>query len=144
MLLFLCSIIFDRLSKNGRLYENDTSKHLNEYGEAGLRTLALAYRMLDESEYSAWNTDFLKAKTTIGPDREAQVERVSEMMERDLILVGATAVEDKLQRGVSFCPLLLYYRFACSFLLLTDNSCTGSTVYRQISASWSQDLGSDG
>ncbi|XP_009402930.2 probable phospholipid-transporting ATPase 7 isoform X1 [Musa acuminata AAA Group] len=106
-IILLCkgadSIIFDRLSKNGRLYENDTSKHLNEYGEAGLRTLALAYRMLDESEYSAWNTDFLKAKTTIGPDREAQVERVSEMMERDLILVGATAVEDKLQRGVPQC-----------------------------------------
>ncbi|CAL9773066.1 unnamed protein product [Musa acuminata subsp. burmannicoides] len=106
-ILLLCkgadSIIFDRLSKNGRLYESDTSRHLNEYGEAGLRTLALAYRVLDESEYSAWNTEFLKAKTTIGPDREAQVERISEIMERELILVGATAVEDKLQKGVPQC-----------------------------------------
>ncbi|RWW34677.1 hypothetical protein BHE74_00000691 [Ensete ventricosum] len=101
-IIFLSSVIFDRLSKNGRLYESDTSRHLNEYGEAGLRTLALAYRVLDESEYSAWNTEFLKAKTTIGPDREAQVERVSDIMERELILVGATAVEDKLQKGVRF------------------------------------------
>ncbi|KAG6494794.1 probable phospholipid-transporting ATPase 4 [Zingiber officinale] len=97
------SIIFDRLAKNGRMYESETNKHLTEYGEAGLRTLALAYRVLDESEYSDWNAEFLKAKTTIGPDREAQVERISDLMERDLILVGATAVEDKLQKGVPQC-----------------------------------------
>ncbi|AQL03816.1 putative phospholipid-transporting ATPase 7 [Zea mays] len=93
----------DRLAKNGRMYEVDTTKHLNEYGEAGLRTLALSYRVLDESEYSSWNAEFLKAKTSIGPDRELQLERVSELIERELILVGATAVEDKLQKGVPQC-----------------------------------------
>ncbi|KAK0597902.1 hypothetical protein LWI29_029634 [Acer saccharum] len=97
------SIIFDRLSKNGRLYEEITTKHLNEYGEAGLRTLALSYRKLDEAEYTAWNNEFTKAKTSIGADREAMLERISDMMERDLILVGATAVEDKLQKGVPQC-----------------------------------------
>lgn len=101
------SIIFERLSKNGRMYEKDTSKHLSEYGESGLRTLALAYRVLEESEYSAWNAEFIKAKTTMGPDREAQLEGVANMIERDLILVGATAVEDKLQKGVSYCSFLL-------------------------------------
>lgn len=101
-LLGMCSIIFDRLSKNGRMYEEATTKHLNEYGEAGLRTLALAYKQLDESEYSAWNSEFQKAKSSIGADREATLEHVSDMMEKDLILVGATAVEDKLQKGVYF------------------------------------------
>ncbi|KAG8094537.1 hypothetical protein GUJ93_ZPchr0012g21779 [Zizania palustris] len=106
-ILLLCkgadSIIFERLAKNGRLYEADTSKHLNDYGEAGLRTLALSYRVLEESEYSSWNAEFLKAKISIGPDRELQLERVSDLIERDLILVGATAVEDKLQKGVPQC-----------------------------------------
>ncbi|XP_010242266.1 PREDICTED: probable phospholipid-transporting ATPase 4 [Nelumbo nucifera] len=106
-ILLLCkgadSIIFDRLSKNGRMYEEETNRHLSEYGEAGLRTLALAYRKLEESEYSAWNSEFIKAKTTIGADREAMLERVSDMMEKDLILVGATAVEDELQKGVPQC-----------------------------------------
>ncbi|KAJ4769854.1 Phospholipid-transporting ATPase [Rhynchospora pubera] len=105
--LLLCkgadSIIFERLSKNGRTYEVDTTRHLSEYGEAGLRTLALSYRVLEESEYLAWNAEFVKAKTSIGADREAQLERVAELMEKDLILVGATAVEDKLQRGVPQC-----------------------------------------
>ncbi|KAL2332258.1 hypothetical protein Fmac_019839 [Flemingia macrophylla] len=97
------SIIFDRLSKNGKMYLEATTKHLNEYGEAGLRTLALAYRKLDEQEYSDWNNKFQKAKTAVGPDREAMLDQVSDIMERELILVGATAVEDKLQKGVPQC-----------------------------------------
>ena len=82
------------------MFIESTTKHLNEYGEVGLRTLALAYRKLDEAEYTAWNEEFCKAKTSIGGDREGMLERVSDMMERELILVGATAVEDKLQKGV--------------------------------------------
>ncbi|KAK2371243.1 putative phospholipid-transporting ATPase 4 [Trifolium repens] len=106
-IILLCkgadSIIFDRLSKNGKKYLDATSRHLNEYGEVGLRTLALAYRNLDEQEYSDWNDEFQKAKTTVGPDRDAMLEKVSDSMERELILVGATAVEDKLQKGVPQC-----------------------------------------
>ena len=96
-----CSIIFERLSKNGRAHEEETIKHLNEYGEAGLRTLVLAYRKLEESEYSDWNDEFNKAKNTVGAEREGLLERVADLMEKDLVLVGATAVEDKLQKGVS-------------------------------------------
>ncbi|KAH6793231.1 ATPase E1-E2 type family protein / haloacid dehalogenase-like hydrolase family protein [Perilla frutescens var. hirtella] len=106
-ILVLCkgadSIIFDRLANNGKRYLDITTKHLNDYGEAGLRTLALAYKKLDEAEYAAWNEEFTRAKTSFGRDREANLERVSDMMEKDLILVGATAVEDKLQKGVPQC-----------------------------------------
>ncbi|KAH0850254.1 hypothetical protein HID58_091305 [Brassica napus] len=104
-ILLLCkgadSIIFDRLSKKGKDYLGATSKHLNEYGEAGLRTLALGYRKLDEAEYAAWNSEFHKAKTSVGADRDELLEKVSDMMEKELILVGATAVEDKLQKGLT-------------------------------------------
>ncbi|KAH9607425.1 hypothetical protein KSS87_007515 [Heliosperma pusillum] len=97
------SIIFERLAKNGKTYLEATTKHLNDYGDNGLRTLALAYKPLEESEYSVWNNEFQKAKTAIGADREANLERVADLMEKDLILVGATAVEDKLQKGVPEC-----------------------------------------
>ncbi|VVA97549.1 unnamed protein product [Arabis nemorensis] len=94
-LLLLCkgadSIIFDRLSKNGKTHLEATSKHLNGYGEAGLRTLALSYRKLDETEYSVWNSEFHKAKTSVGADRDEMLEKLSDMMEKELILVGATA-----------------------------------------------------
>lgn len=98
--MLLCSIIFDRLARNGRMYEEVTTKHLNEYGEVGLRTLALAYKKLEEDKYAAWNEEFVRAKTAIGGDREGMLERLADMMEKDFTLVGATAVEDKLQTGV--------------------------------------------
>ena len=96
----VCSIIFDRLPKHGKTYLEATTSHLNEYGENGLRTLALAYKKLEEAEYNAWNNEFQKAKSSIGSDRDANLERLSELMEKDLTLVGATAIEDKLQQGV--------------------------------------------
>jgi phospholipid-translocating ATPase len=95
-----CSVIFDRLGKNGRNYEESTRIHLAQYGDAGLRTLALAYRTIKETEYSEWNATFSRAKTTIGADREALLDSASDLIEKDLILVGATAIEDKLQKGV--------------------------------------------
>ncbi|GLJ44204.1 hypothetical protein SUGI_0922860 [Cryptomeria japonica] len=97
------SVIFDRLGKNGKDYQEATRAHLAQYGEAGLRTLALAYKSITETEYSEWNTLFLRAKTTIGVDRESLLENASDLIEKDLILVGATAVEDKLQKGVPEC-----------------------------------------
>lgn len=75
-------------------------EHVNEYADAGLRTLILAYRELDEEEYKQFDEKFSVAKNSISADREALIEEVAEKVERDLILLGATAVEDKLQNGV--------------------------------------------
>lgn len=105
----LCSVIFERLCKAGREFEETTKVHLAKYGDAGLRTLALAYRRLDEATYTEWNEVFSKAKTTIGPDRDLKLDEAAEIIERDLTLVGATAVEDKLQKGVSASFTLLLF-----------------------------------
>ncbi|KAI0522629.1 hypothetical protein KFK09_005014 [Dendrobium nobile] len=56
-----------------------------------------------QSKYSTWNAEFLRAKTAIGPDRDAQLKQVADMMEGELVFIGATAVEDKLQKGVPQC-----------------------------------------
>jgi phospholipid-translocating ATPase len=88
------------------MYEVDTTRHLNECGEAGLRTLALSYRVLDELEYSSWNAEFLKARPLI-KQIELQLERY-ELIERELIIVGATTVEDKLQKGVNYSCLTFH------------------------------------
>lgn len=112
------------------MYEEITTRHLNEYGEAGLRTLALAYRKIEESQYATWNSEFQKAKTSIGGDREAMLERVSDMMERELILVGATAVEDKLQKGVDIIILFSqYFSLLVCFYLIAIFSLLGAPVH---------------
>lgn len=99
----ICSVIFSRLSSKGKAYLAPTKAHLAKYGDAGLRTLALSYRFLSDDEYNAWNDSFQKAKQTVGSDHDLKVDAASELIEKDLILVGATAVEDKLQKGVGFC-----------------------------------------
>ncbi|KAJ0779086.1 putative P-type phospholipid transporter [Helianthus annuus] len=106
-LLMFCkgadTIIFDRLASNGKTYLEATTKNLNDYGEAGLRTLALAYKKLEEKEYSDWHEKFHNAQISSGSNREELLEELSDEMERGLTLVGATAVEDKLQNGVPEC-----------------------------------------
>ncbi|KAL6011004.1 putative phospholipid-transporting ATPase 9 [Asimina triloba] len=106
-LLLLCkgadSVMFERLAKNGSEFEDQTRKHLNEYADAGLRTLVLAYRVLNEKEYNDFQGEFTKAKNSVSADRDEMVDEVAEEMEKDLILLGATAVEDKLQNGVPEC-----------------------------------------
>ncbi|XP_059643891.1 putative phospholipid-transporting ATPase 9 isoform X2 [Cornus florida] len=106
-LLLLCkgadSVMFERLAKNGREFEEQTKEQINEYADAGLRTLVLAYREIDDEEYNEFNEKFTEAKNTVSADREELVEAVAERVEKDLILLGATAVEDKLQNGVPEC-----------------------------------------
>jgi phospholipid-translocating ATPase len=92
--------MFGKLAKNGREFEEETREHVNEYADAGLRTLILAYRELDEEEYKEFNEKFTEAKNSVSADRETLIDEVSETIEGDLILLGATAVEDKLQNGV--------------------------------------------
>uniref|UniRef100_A0A5B6Z7T4 Phospholipid-transporting ATPase n=1 Tax=Davidia involucrata TaxID=16924 RepID=A0A5B6Z7T4_DAVIN len=106
-LLILCkgadSVMFERLSEDGRLFEARTKDHINKYAEAGLRTLVVAYCELGEEEYKLWEEEFVKAKTSVSADRDALVEAAADKIEMDLILLGATAVEDKLQKGVTEC-----------------------------------------
>ncbi|KAJ7954023.1 Phospholipid-transporting ATPase [Quillaja saponaria] len=106
-ILLLCkgadSVMFERLAKDGREFEENTKEHVNDYADAGLRTLLLAYRELDEEEYKEFDEKFSEAKNSVSADQETLIDEISETIERDLILLGATAVEDKLQNGVPDC-----------------------------------------
>ncbi|KAK8290302.1 hypothetical protein V6Z12_D07G252100 [Gossypium hirsutum] len=97
------SVIFERLSEQGRMFEAETKEHIERYSEAGLRTLAVAYRELDDDEYKRWEQEYVKAKTSVSANRDDLLDVMAELIERDLILLGATAIEDKLQKGVPDC-----------------------------------------
>ncbi|GKV07713.1 hypothetical protein SLEP1_g19449 [Rubroshorea leprosula] len=97
------SVMFERLSEHGREFEAHTKEQISCYSEAGLRTLVIAYRELGEDEYEKWEKEFLEAKNFVGADRDAMMQAAAENIERNLVLLGATAVEDKLQKGVPEC-----------------------------------------
>lgn len=94
--------MFERLAENGREYEKETREHVHEYADAGLRTLILAYRELSEEEYTSFSEKFTKAKNAVSANRQELIDEVTEEIEKDMILLGATAVEDKLQQGVQY------------------------------------------
>uniref|UniRef100_A0A672N9U3 Phospholipid-transporting ATPase n=1 Tax=Sinocyclocheilus grahami TaxID=75366 RepID=A0A672N9U3_SINGR len=91
------TIIYERLHPSSS--KLITTEHLNEYAGEGLRTLALAYKDLDEDEFEKWKERHHEASTTV-EDREAKLDTIYEEIEKDLLLLGASAVEDKLQDGV--------------------------------------------
>lgn len=47
--------------------------------------------------YNAWSLEHERAKAAL-VDRSAQVDASAEQIERNLLLLGATAIEDKLQQ----------------------------------------------
>ena len=65
----------------------------------GLRTLVLAKKKLNSSFYDQWAEKYRRAYSDI-QNREQLMDAISDEIEKDLELVGATAVEDKLQEDV--------------------------------------------
>ncbi|CAI4211132.1 unnamed protein product [Parascedosporium putredinis] len=94
------SIIYSRL-KRGEQKElrQETAKHLEMFAREGLRTLCIAERELSEDEYYAWKKKHDQAAAAI-ENREEKLDAVAELIEQDLMLLGGTAIEDRLQDGV--------------------------------------------
>uniref|UniRef100_A0A670Z2J4 Uncharacterized protein n=1 Tax=Pseudonaja textilis TaxID=8673 RepID=A0A670Z2J4_PSETE len=93
------TILYQLLHPSCKQLEEETTEHLDEFAGEGLRTLVVAYRDLEESYFESWQERHHKANTSL-QDREGKLSEVFEEIERDLQLLGATAVEDKLQDGV--------------------------------------------
>ncbi|GAB7347156.1 hypothetical protein MBLNU459_g3275t1 [Dothideomycetes sp. NU459] len=74
-------------------------QHINDFATEGLRTLLYGHRFLDEQEYLAWKKVYHDATTSL-VSRQELIENAGEIIEQDLELGGATAIEDKLQKGV--------------------------------------------
>lgn len=70
--------------------------HLREFARDGLRTLVVAKRELHQDEANAWLCKFRAAAASVGA-REERLEGVAALIEQDLLPLGSTAIEDKLQ-----------------------------------------------
>ncbi|PWZ24309.1 Phospholipid-transporting ATPase 3 [Zea mays] len=96
------NVVYERLADGNHDMKKTSREHLEQFGSAGLRTLCLAYRDLSREQYESWNEKFVQAKSSLR-DRDKKLDEVAELIEKDLILVGCTAIEDKLQEGVPTC-----------------------------------------
>lgn len=72
---------------------------LDDFAAEGLRTLLYAHKYITEADYKAWKEVFHAAETSL-IDRQNRIEEAGDLIEQNLDLVGASAIEDKLQKGV--------------------------------------------
>ena len=94
------SVIYERLRTGVMDQALATNLELlTKYAEDGLRTLVIAKAELNEAEYKEWDRRYKEAQCAI-TNRSDKVAAVGTEIEKDLVLVGATAIEDKLQQGV--------------------------------------------
>ncbi|KAI5832175.1 phospholipid-translocating P-type ATPase [Schizophyllum commune Tattone D] len=93
------NVIFERLRAGSDDLKAATEEHLSEFARHGLRTLTLAYKVIREEDYVAWSDRYHEASVAMD-EREEKIEAVCEELETDLRLLGATAVEDRLQDEV--------------------------------------------
>ncbi|KAJ1349119.1 hypothetical protein KIN20_004570 [Parelaphostrongylus tenuis] len=93
-------VIMERLkSSTSPLLLNSTKTHLAEFANIGLRTLCLAYRDVEADFFEDWMKRHQKAATDLY-NRDKKLDSIYEEMEREMTLIGGTAIEDKLQDGV--------------------------------------------
>jgi phospholipid-transporting ATPase len=92
------TVIFERLARDNPLLDQ-TTQHLEDYATEGLRTLCLAMREIPEDEYRRWSAIYNTAATVIN-NRAEELDKAAELIEKDFYLLGATAIEDRLQDGV--------------------------------------------
>jgi phospholipid-transporting ATPase len=93
------TVILERLGGNNP-HIDITLQHLEEYASEGLRTLCLAMREIPEQEFQEWWQVFDRAQTTVSGNRAEELDKAAEILEHDFYLLGATAIEDRLQDGV--------------------------------------------
>ena len=90
-------VIFARMrSEEGKGAVMD---HLLEFAVEGLRTLVLAKREISASEYDIFKKRWDAASSAV-MDREKLMADAATGLEQGLELIGASAIEDKLQEGV--------------------------------------------
>ena len=93
--------ISKRLSKKSLESENYKiiSNGLIEFSKKGLRTLMVAYRKINEEDYNSWVNRLHEDEINI-QSKQKMIDRLYDIVENNLTLIGGTVVEDKLQEKV--------------------------------------------
>jgi len=94
------NVVLQRLKEDQNQNVRDkTLSDLDNYANTGLRTLCVAMKVIEEETFSVWNKAYQQARQSVD-DKEDKLSAIYEELERDMTLLGATAIEDKLQDGV--------------------------------------------
>ncbi|KAM3938334.1 phospholipid-transporting ATPase IC-like [Leptodactylus fuscus] len=94
------TVIYERLHPDNPI-KDATQEALDVFANETLRTLCLCYKDISEEEFEKWNKKYQEASVSM-TNRDEALDQVYEEIETNLVLIGATAIEDKLQDGVPY------------------------------------------
>jgi phospholipid-transporting ATPase len=77
-----------------------TTNHLEAFAREGLRTLCCAVAEIPHDIYEEWKHTYHRASVSM-QNREEKLADAANLIENNLVLLGATAIEDKLQDQVN-------------------------------------------
>ena len=81
---------------------------MDTFANGGSRTLCIAYGVLEEDELLKWVRTY-EAAASAAENREEEIEKAASQIEQSLLTLGVTALEDKLQEGVSDAIVALHH-----------------------------------
>lgn len=84
-------------------YHKSTFKAVHEFASKGLRTLCVAMKIIPVEEFEKWYAEYEKVKCSMGEGKESRLQQLGEEIEDGVMLIGATGLEDQLQKGVPKC-----------------------------------------
>ena len=93
------TVIYERLGPILQEQKDVLLHQLEVLATEGLRTLCCSYTELDPVEYEQWQEIYRTSCCAI-TNREEKIQEASDLIEKNLKLIGATAIEDKLQDQV--------------------------------------------
>ncbi|EZF97320.1 phospholipid-transporting ATPase [Trichophyton rubrum MR1459] len=92
-------LVDEYLVTNEALVFERCFQHISDFATEGLRTLLYAYRFIGDLEYKEWKQVYKEATVSL-VNRQEKIDEAGAQLETQLELIGATAIEDKLQKGV--------------------------------------------
>lgn len=113
------SVIYKRLGGENQSIMSQTTAHLEEFANEGLRTLCIAKKVMSWEQFTEWNIRYQEASSAL-QDRESKIEAMADEIEQGLTLLGGTAIEDRLQDGVSD-TITLLGEAGCKLWVLTGD-----------------------
>jgi phospholipid-transporting ATPase len=103
------SVILNRLSSGQDEIINQTDVDMRNYSDEGLRCLLICTADVTKEQYNKWSVRYKKACTNMAElekrkvDKKNDIDDLEDEIESNLILLGCTAIEDRLQDGVPEC-----------------------------------------
>jgi phospholipid-translocating ATPase len=80
--------------------EDVTQQQIDEFASLGLRTMLVASRRIARHELEEWEAGPLREANASLAGREARIAQAYQLLEKGLMLLGGTAIQDRLQQGV--------------------------------------------